>query len=281
MINVMHLGNGGAFDTTMTNSSFIIDLDTGNNKEKKNKEYLLFDCGYNVFKALKSLPHIIENLKYVYISHMDDDHMGSLKTLIYYCYFVLNKKLIILADHHGIAEDLFKYLDDVNGEMIDGKYYKTNIFHKVALINSLGIGSDRKIHISCFKSNHISKPCSGLIIRETENRINDVLFITGDTTPDGFIIGNIDRFRDSSHNVYLFHDFSFWNEKNKQVHACKDSFLSKYSYLSETSTMYKMIANEKLYLYHTGKEHLTGFNSLSKLTTSNENRNAIKHGLFE
>ena len=46
-MKIKQLGNGGAFDYNQTNSSFLIELETN--------DYLLFDCGYNVFSKLREL----------------------------------------------------------------------------------------------------------------------------------------------------------------------------------------------------------------------------------
>ena len=79
MIKYKQLGNGGAFDYGQCNSSFLIE---------SNNEYLLFDCGYSVFGELRKQDADINTtvdlakLTTIYISHMDDDHMGSLKSLI-------------------------------------------------------------------------------------------------------------------------------------------------------------------------------------------------------
>ena len=93
MIKVRVLGSGGAFNTEMTNSSFLIEIDD---------EVILFDCGYNVFTKLRELeatePDIIQSIDKVIISHMDDDHMGSVKSLIYYRFYVLGLQTTLIID---------------------------------------------------------------------------------------------------------------------------------------------------------------------------------------
>ena len=84
-MKIKQIGNGGAFNYKETNSSFLIE---------NNRKYLLFDCGHSVYQKLRELEEASEislkDLKAVYISHFDDDHIGSLKTLIYYQYFINN-----------------------------------------------------------------------------------------------------------------------------------------------------------------------------------------------
>ena len=81
------LGRGGAFlpEEGNTSAYFI----------RENKLFL-FDCGETVFLALKRnnrLKKLVEenNIKdiQVYITHRHSDHVGSLSSLIFYCYYIL------------------------------------------------------------------------------------------------------------------------------------------------------------------------------------------------
>ena len=67
-LTIQVLGDGGAFDTHKTNSSFLIDV---------NGERMLFDCGYNVFAKLKELKktdrELIKNIDTIWISHAHDE----------------------------------------------------------------------------------------------------------------------------------------------------------------------------------------------------------------
>ena len=96
-MKIKQIGNGGAFNYKETNSSFLIE---------NNDKYLLFDCGHSVYQKLRELDEskeiLLKDLQAVYISHFDDDHIGSLKTLIYYQYFVNQIILDII-----VAEELY------------------------------------------------------------------------------------------------------------------------------------------------------------------------------
>jgi len=102
--NILVIGDGGAFDTEKTNSSFLIN------------ENVLFDCGYNVFAKLREYEKnddmFIRRINHIVISHIDDDHMGSLKSLLYYRYFI-----------HGLSTEVIcgleveEYLSNINKKM--------------------------------------------------------------------------------------------------------------------------------------------------------------------
>ena len=87
MQTLKFLGRGSAFNTKEGNTSayFI-----------KDNIFFLLDCGETVFHTLTAnnkFKNIIEqnNIKdvQIYITHLHSDHVGSLSSLIYYCYYVL------------------------------------------------------------------------------------------------------------------------------------------------------------------------------------------------
>ena len=93
------LGRGAAFNPKEgNNSAYFIENDT----------LFLIDCGENIFEKiiLNDILNSINNVN-VLITHTHSDHIGSLGTLIMYCYYVLQKKLNIIIPTNP------KYLDDV------------------------------------------------------------------------------------------------------------------------------------------------------------------------
>lgn len=94
-----------------------IGTDTGfgiNNNEAylvRDNNLLLIDCGGTVFSELFKMEqnnHFLSNKDKIeiVITHMHDDHTGSLSTLIYYCTYVLKKKVKIIAKCLNIKERL-------------------------------------------------------------------------------------------------------------------------------------------------------------------------------
>ena len=132
---IQQIGNGGAFDYNKTNSSFLINL-----TNEKYPLYLLFDCGNNVFAKLRKMEveqniEIIKYIDYVFISHFDDDHDGSIKTLGYYRYFMLGKTTNILCN--PLSSELAERLKGINKKIIFGKFSPAKIFNFVENLNSI------------------------------------------------------------------------------------------------------------------------------------------------
>lgn len=103
MQTLKFLGRGSAFNTTEGNTAayFIED-----------NILFLIDCGETVFHKLiandKLKKLIAENQIndiQVYITHLHSDHVGSLSSLIFYCYFVLGMKIKV----HYPDIDIYEY----------------------------------------------------------------------------------------------------------------------------------------------------------------------------
>lgn len=223
MIKILQLGNGGAFNFKDTNSSFLLNLGT----EDKNK-FLLFDCGYSVYIKLQQLAEAgkidLKQIKDIYISHLDDDHIGSLKTFIYYQYYV-NQTIVNIYTNRKNKKKLFKYLKEVNKSYIENY---TIVYRDIINVVDITKGimlEDTEIFIRSKKVYHY-KPCSGLLVRDKENS----LFITGDTTAHKKIEKFLRKEKNKTDNkIVIFHDYSSWNEPSKQVHACEDNINNSYS----------------------------------------------------
>lgn len=236
-MKLKQIGNGGAFNTKDCNSSFLIQMSDG---------LMLFDCGYSVFPKLIELDSkkviSLKDLKYVYISHLDDDHVGSVKSLIYYQYF-MNKMTMKIVFDDGIYKDLNNYIqfDNMNHKTIK-EYYKY-ITPEQLLIEPIRIKRNKLIlengiKLETFFGDH-HKDCYGLKI--TEN--GKSFAITGDTVATK----NIEEACFDC--KFVFHDFSFWNEPGKQVHACEDNIKATYSE--------QFI--KKLKFYHNNEKYFKGW----------------------
>lgn len=75
--------------------------------EEENK-LIIIDCGFTVFQQIKEN---IDLNKYkeidVIITHLHNDHAGTLSKLILYAYFVLNKKINVIS----MCEKIEEYLE--------------------------------------------------------------------------------------------------------------------------------------------------------------------------
>ena len=230
-IYIKQLGNGGAFDYLSTNSSFLI--------ESTKNSYFLFDCGYSVYAELRrqdSLKEIdLNKLKYIYISHMDDDHMGSLKTLIYYMFFVLKKRVHILA-YGGVFKELKAYLSDIDGYVENNVKIKDSLFNLIeipyadcSILDSFSIESTYSKHF---------KECYGLKFKLDKD---NEFIITGDTKAEQTLANRL-----SYNSVkFAFHDYSNWNQEDSQVHCCESDFKRIYFDENRQNKIIKYHNNEK------------------------------------
>jgi len=205
-MRVKQLGNGGGFDFDKTNSSFLINI---------NHTLVLFDCGYNIMSRLQEFD-VIEDIDYVYISHMDEDHIGNLKMLIYWRYFMLGKSTTIIS-HFSLKEDLYKYLKNMNKEYMGCMSVDANMFTIVEPSQVLSF------KLFTTPTNHGDLVCHGAIFVDIEE--NKSVFISGDTKA----MKQIEEFVSKYENVLKFHDFSHWDDVTRNVHACETDYNLQYS----------------------------------------------------
>lgn len=221
-MQIKQIGNGGAFNFKETNSSFLI----------KNKEVLgdliLFDCGHSVYQKLRELDESkdisLKDLKAVYISHFDDDHIGSLKTLIYYQYFINQIKLDILVASE-LEDEMQLFLRDLDGYYEDFNKIYDDVYNIITIYD--GDNEYNGLYLTkIYCKHHI--PCFGLAIYSHYS--NKCFIITSDTRA----IPRLDEYyfhlRDEYEiDVLVFHDFSNWDCPEKQVHMCKTDMIETYS----------------------------------------------------
>ena len=81
------LGKDAGFGEKNT-SAFFID----------GKDFYLFDCGYTVFNLLKEKIDFtqLENI-YIFITHLHNDHAGSLSQLLLFLWYVHHKKATVIS----------------------------------------------------------------------------------------------------------------------------------------------------------------------------------------
>jgi len=95
------IGTGSAFNTKLGNTSAYI---------KENNTLLLIDCGELTFDKILSLNLLSDvNEVHIAVTHTHPDHIGSLGSFIFYCYFIKKIKPIFhIAE--GNFEDLIKLM---------------------------------------------------------------------------------------------------------------------------------------------------------------------------
>jgi ribonuclease BN (tRNA processing enzyme) len=80
-LGIRFVGTGGAFDVELGNSAAIVSMAEAN---------YLVDCGHSVFPRLVQLG-LVSKIDGILITHLHDDHVGSLSSLVLYHSLVLQK----------------------------------------------------------------------------------------------------------------------------------------------------------------------------------------------
>ena len=220
MINFIQLGNGSALNPGMTNSSFLV---------KNNKQYMLIDCGYNVFSELFTNKDILNNITHICITHMDDDHIGSLRSLMYYLYFKQGIVPTIICDR-SLEFQLKTYLLDHTGVLKDYAKISTKLFELIALDTNFEFFfrfGNQNICINTFANKHY-QPGSGFTISDPIQL--SAVSITGDTIACNSIIDEYIRCKKGIRftKYKMYHDYSNWNEPDMNVHACASNIANMY-----------------------------------------------------
>lgn len=94
------LGCGSAFNPSMGNTSAYFTTENS---------LFLIDAGESVFTKLYQMK-ILEKYKHIYIiiTHTHADHVGSLPSVISYCYYVLGKSPVVIHPNGNLADLLGK-----------------------------------------------------------------------------------------------------------------------------------------------------------------------------
>jgi ribonuclease BN (tRNA processing enzyme) len=107
-MKISFVGTGGGFDVSMVNSSAIINC--GSTR-------FLVDCGYNVFPKLVE-QDLVKDIDAVLITHLHDDHVGSLSILIFYATLVVKRPhLVIVVPSAAFETELRAFLSHSQPEL--------------------------------------------------------------------------------------------------------------------------------------------------------------------
>ena len=94
------LGNGAGFADEHTSAYFVTN----------NEDFFLIDCPCSAFVKLKHLDLCTCNKLYTLITHTHGDQIGGLGLWVQYCFFVLQKKVTILAPSEEVKKDIITVL---------------------------------------------------------------------------------------------------------------------------------------------------------------------------
>lgn len=95
------LGTGGPFDFDYGNSAAFIQF-------KQNT--ILLDCGFTVYTTLAQY-QLTSQLQYILLTHLHNDHTGSLANTLLHCHFVSHKhRPVILYPDDDFKDELYEFL---------------------------------------------------------------------------------------------------------------------------------------------------------------------------
>lgn len=188
---VKFLGTGGAFDSDIGNSSVWIHI---------NGKKLLLDCGHTVYPTLRK-HDLIDDLDYILISHLHDDHVGSLCTTILHHTFFMHKpkKSRIIYPDESFKYSLNRFLSYGLGkvnEFVD--FVHISEVPEIRAINTFGL--------------HVKNMQSYGFLFEDEDQITA---ISGDLGDPEIIFSCLPK--NSKKKIRVFHEMAF--EKTDGVHA--------------------------------------------------------------
>lgn len=162
-MELLFLGRGSAFNISEgNNSAYFID---------KN-ELFLIDCGESIFERIIER-NLLDSVSCVniMITHTHSDHVGSIGSLIMYCYYVLKMGVNIIISKDSLYKDDLINLIRIFGCTNDmySVVYEDEFDNKYSLFNS----------IKYMKTNHVSQiPSYGILFNTTDG----VLYYSGDTS---------------------------------------------------------------------------------------------------
>lgn len=121
-MQIKFLGTGGAFDVDYLNSAALLEFRDMN---------ILLDCGFTVFPTLVQ-KNLVHKADYILLTHLHNDHCGSLATLLLYKNIIeKSERPILLYPSEQFRQqllsflqlqirDIDKYADFLPLEQVDG-----------------------------------------------------------------------------------------------------------------------------------------------------------------
>lgn len=140
MQTLKFLGRGSAFNTKEGNTSAYI---------KQDNHLLLIDCGENIFERIMKA-NLLDGIGRVdvLITHLNSDHVGSLSSLIYYCYYIKKFKVNVYFPTSEL-KDLLKLMGhEEEYNFIESK--ENEIFHIVRDLDVIPLKTNHIIGMSCY-----------------------------------------------------------------------------------------------------------------------------------
>jgi ribonuclease BN (tRNA processing enzyme) len=192
-MTIQFIGTGGAFDYRQGNSAAIVAW-----RDMR----ILVDCGADVFRALRERD-AADDITHILITHLHDDHAGSLGSLLAYHTIVLRKpRLKLIYPTESFRKHLHAFLDFIIRTDEHAEFVAIDDIPGLSFIDTFGR------HVPQF-------PTFAYIFTEGERTIA----YSGDIGDPDFVFDNLRSLR--LHGATVFHDISF-SPQNKAHAFYKD-----------------------------------------------------------
>ncbi|WNJ15924.1 MBL fold metallo-hydrolase [Pontibacter sp. G13] len=191
-MQIKFLGTGGAFDYELGNSAAFLHF---------KGRGILIDCGHTVFGKLREL-QLVDQIDDILITHLHDDHVGSLTTFIlFHAYYLpTSKKLNILVPNKFFRDHLYQFIKFAipNPEECMTFSYLSE-FDGISAVDTFGL--------------HVPEmPSFGYIFESKQS----ILAYSGDLGNSQIMFDSIPK--DTNKAVRIFHDMAFEESDGLHVH---------------------------------------------------------------
>lgn len=155
-MQVRFLGVGGAFNPDFGNSSAVVEAADGS--------VVLIDCGCSVYAGLCRTGYI-DRITHIVLTHLHDDHVGSLGSVIFHCHYVRGRQVEVLYPPalDGPLRTLFGLQANDIG--------KVTTLRRIDEPQGSAVGSVRMKWIDTTGLHSPGMPTFGYILREGEETI--------------------------------------------------------------------------------------------------------------
>ncbi|MDX2286127.1 MAG: MBL fold metallo-hydrolase [Bacteroidia bacterium] len=190
-MQIKFLGTGGAFDYQYENAAIWITFRGFN---------ILLDCGNSTYPRLRELA-LDDRIDYILVTHLHDDHAGSLSTTILHQYHMLKpaRKARILTPNESFAQVLRDFLSfSITALDTYVDFFPLETLPGLRAVDTTGL------HIK-------GMPSYGYIFEDQD----EIVAVSGDLGNPDIIFSHLDPA--ASKPVRVFHDIAF--ELSDGVHV--------------------------------------------------------------
>ena len=192
-MDVKFLGTGGAFDYKYGNSALWINL---------NGSRILVDCGHTVYPILRD-NGMLEELDYILVTHLHDDHVGSLCTTILHHTFASPepRKARIIVPNSSFEATLKAFLTlGLNDPEAYVEFIPIDEVPGLEAIDTFGL------HVP-------DAPSFGYIFEDD----HEIVAFSGDLADADVVFYHLAYYKGKGKPIRVFHEMTF--EKTTTVHV--------------------------------------------------------------